>query len=190
MKDAKKMARGLMGICYRFLEEELGDEEKFFLELSAELGGDSTASTLAHIKRVSDLLSSFSNELLRRGSVHDASKLRSPEKEFLDGIDFSSDVTYMSEEYKALLSGELAEYKKHHYAFNSHHPEHYAEGIEGMNLFDIVEMLMDWKAAGERHKDGNIYDSIRSGVDRFSIGPQLRKILDNTALHMYSEGMW
>ena len=70
---------------------------------------------------------------------------------------------------------------------NSHHPEHYESGVDGMNLFDVIEMLLDWKAASERHKDGDIAQSIEKNRVRFKISDQLAEILHNTvaflALH-------
>jgi hypothetical protein len=41
---------------------------------------------------------------------------------------------------------------QHHYKANSHHPEFYDNGVEGMSLFDVLEMLLDWKAATERRR--------------------------------------
>ncbi|HEY0109991.1 MAG TPA: DUF5662 family protein, partial [Fibrella sp.] len=70
----------------------------------------------------------------------------------------------------------------HHYKHNSHHPEHYETGIDGMNLMDVVEMLLDWKAAGERHKDGDILKSILINKKRFGLSEQLVNILINTGV--------
>ena len=67
-----------------------------------------------------------------------------------------------------------------HYETNRHHPEHYKHGVDGMDLIDLVEMLCDWKAATERHADGNIDKSILINKDRFGISDQLVKILQNT----------
>jgi hypothetical protein len=70
----------------------------------------------------------------------------------------------------------------HHYLHNNHHPEHYSNGIDGMSLLDLVEMLMDWKAASERHQEGmNIVRSIEVSSQRFSVSEQLKRILLNTA---------
>jgi Family of unknown function (DUF5662) len=70
----------------------------------------------------------------------------------------------------------------HHYLHNTHHPEHYSNGVEGMSLLDLIEMLMDWKAASERHPDGmNIARSIELSSQRFSVGEQLKQILLNMA---------
>lgn len=52
--------------------------------------------------------------------------------------------------------------------------------IENMNLIDVLEMLCDWKAASERHNDGNIKKSIEINANRFGLSPQLVKILENT----------
>jgi len=39
---------------------------------------------------------------------------------------------------------------EHHYALYRHHPEHFQNGIDDMNLIDLVEMFADWKASSER----------------------------------------
>lgn len=54
-------------------------------------------------------------------------------------------------------------------------------GINAMTLIDLVEMFCDWKAAGLRHEDGNIYRSLEINKERFGIGDQLTQILKNTA---------
>lgn len=53
-------------------------------------------------------------------------------------------------------------------------------GIEGMSLLDIIEMFCDWKAATERHNDGDILKSIEHNEKRFKIAPQLSQIFRNT----------
>ena len=57
--------------------------------------------------------------------------------------------------------------------------------LDAMNLFDVLEMLVDWKAASERHDDGDIRRSIQINTDRFSISPQLVAILNNTVDAMF-----
>jgi hypothetical protein len=56
--------------------------------------------------------------------------------------------------------------------------------VDGMSLLDVVEMLMDWKAASERHADGDIWTSIDHNEQRFNLSPQLASILRNTAKEM------
>jgi hypothetical protein len=74
-------------------------------------------------------------------------------------------------------------YLDHHYANNRHHPQHHKRGVNDMTLVDVLEMLVDWKAASERHNDGNILKSIEINgrPDRFDLSPQLIQILENTA---------
>lgn len=145
---------------------------------------DSTKDTLLHIKRVAQLLTEASAELIRRANVHDNSKLESPEKDFFD--EFTPKLagsTYGSEEYKGFLK-ELKVGLDHHYANNSHHPEHYENGINGMDLFDIMEMFFDWWAATERHNDGNLLTSIQLNKERFKYSQQLSEIFTNTAIRL------
>lgn len=141
---------------------------------------DSRIDTLKHIKRVSQLLTEASVELIRRANVHDDSKLNSPEKELFDEMTPKlKDCTYGSDEYKGYLK-ELRVALDHHYANNSHHPEHYSDGINGFDLFDLIEMFFDWKAATERHADGDIIASIEINKKRFGISDQLCGIMKNT----------
>ncbi len=149
-----------------------------------QLSYDSTADTLAHIRRVSALLNNVAIAFLSRAIEHDNSKLLPPEKYFFDtSTPRLKGLTYGSPEYAAELKL-LGIALDHHYAHNSHHPEHYKGGINDMNLFDIVEMLMDWKAASERHDDGNIVNSIIHNRQRFGMSNQLVDIFLNTVEHL------
>lgn len=53
--------------------------------------------------------------------------------------------------------------------------------MDGMNLIDLLEMLCDWKAAGERQPNSSILKSIDINAERFNMSPQLKQILQNTA---------
>jgi hypothetical protein len=142
---------------------------------------DSTQETKAHIQRVRDMLADCGHELIRRAVEHDASNLESPERECFDEVTGAlKALTYGSPEYKAQLA-KLKPALDHHYANNSHHPEHYENGIAGMSLLDLIEMLCDWKAAGERHADGSMQRSLTINQDRFHISEQLQNVLWNTA---------
>ena len=145
---------------------------------------DSKADTLQHIKRVNELLLTSVIELLIRAIKHDSSKLESPEKELFDEYTPKlKNCTYGSDEYKESLNG-LKVALDHHYANNSHHPEHYENGVNGFDLFDLVEMLFDWKASTERHADGDIHKSIEINKERFKISEQLCDIFLNTVDRM------
>jgi hypothetical protein len=141
---------------------------------------DSRPATLAHITQVQDIMWEVIHDLIRRASVHDQSKLASPEVELFDEMTPKlATSTYGSEEYKGFLQ-QLKPALDHHYAHNSHHPEHYADGVRGMSLLDLVEMLCDWKAATLRHKDGDIRKSIEMNQKRFGYSDELKQIFLNT----------
>jgi Family of unknown function (DUF5662) len=146
---------------------------------------DSTIDTTLHINRVRSLLGQCAIILLERGARHDASKLEGPEKAIFDAVcNRLAVITYAGEEYKHSLA-DLKTALDHHYSHNAHHPEHYPNSVDGMSLLDLTEMLMDWKAAGERHPGGmNIVRSIEISSDRFSVGEQLKKILMNTVTEL------
>jgi len=141
---------------------------------------DSRMETREHISKVVEYGDLFLLLLKNQIKRHDASKLLAPEKEAFDKISpILKIAVYGSPEYiKSLKDVQPA--IDHHYSKNSHHPEHYTNGIEGMNLLDIVEMLLDWKAASLRTKDGNIQKSLEQQIKRFNIDPQLASILKNT----------
>lgn len=142
---------------------------------------DSTADTMRHARRVDELLLQLTQAILGRVTYHDRSKLEPPEKDTFDvyGPKLRTS-TYGSDEYKTFLA-EMQVALDHHYAVNRHHPEHYLDGIDGMTLVDLVEMLADWKAAGERHANGSMARSLEIQKGRFGISDQLHSVLVNTA---------
>lgn len=121
---------------------------------------DSRADTLDHIVKVRWKLMQVVDRLHDRAIRHDNSKLLSPEKEIFD--EYTPKLratTYGSDEYKQHLAA-MGRGLAHHYQVNSHHPEHYENGIRGMDLMDVIEMVCDWMAAVQRHADGDIHESI------------------------------
>lgn len=141
---------------------------------------DSRAETLLHSQRVGELINDLVVELLDRGNKHDRSKTLPPEVEVFDEFTPKlKELTYGTDEYKASLAA-MGDALSHHYSYNRHHPEHFDDGINDMNLVDVIEMLADWKAATERGKDGNIMRSLDIQAERFKISDQLLSILINT----------
>lgn len=137
--------------------------------------------TQEHVLEVTRRLQHVANLLLIRGPAHDASKMCDPElSTFVEMTPKLKGSTYGSDEYKGFLAA-MKPALDHHYAANSHHPEHFANGVAGMTLMDVVEMLCDWKAATMRHADGNLRRSIDINEKRFNLDPQLASILRNTA---------
>lgn len=137
--------------------------------------------TQKHIEKVRKYIRFITDKLTTRGVNHDAVKLDTPEVEvFAEYTDVLKNLEYNSPEYKENLS-KLSVALDHHYANCRHHPEHFQNGINDMNLVDIVEMLCDWKAASERQHNGNLLTSIEQNASRFKMTDQLKQILLNTA---------
>lgn len=144
---------------------------------------DSTADTLKHSQRVGELMVQTIAELAERSTKHDRSKTEEPELETFNRVTPRLKTsTYGSDEYKGFLD-DMKVALDHHYAENRHHPEHFDNGINGMTLVDLIEMLADWKAATERHDDGDIAKSLVIQKERFGISDQLLQVLENTAVH-------
>ena len=142
--------------------------------------GDSTEATRKHQERVKDLLRGVVEILMDFARGHDRSKLSPEEKPGFDAADGLWNMEYNSPEYKAALE-RLGPSLKHHYELNRHHPEHWPNGIYDMDLLDLLEMLCDWKAAGERHATGSIKASIEKNTERFELDPHLVKLFTATA---------
>lgn len=160
---------------------------------------DSRPDTYEHIGKVRGYLTLAIANLLDRANAHDASKLVDPEREAFDRMTPKlAGLTYGTDEYRASLV-ELGVALEHHYAHNNHHPEHHTEGVAGMTLLDLIEMLVDWKAASERmrkpmpaapgRKEAPQYDSdfsrsIALNQERFGYTDEMRAILMNTATEL------
>jgi hypothetical protein len=140
---------------------------------------DSRPETREHIEQVGSFIADCRLELLRRAQAHDRSKLEDPEREAFDRMTpLLKTLTYGTEEYRQSLK-DLGPALQHHYANNSHHPEHYPSGIAGMDLFDVLEMVCDWKAAAMRVKgDGSV--GMETNIKRFDIDSQLAQIIQNS----------
>jgi hypothetical protein len=145
---------------------------------------DSTADTLLHSLRVGQAMAQMMHELMDRSYVHDWSKTQPPEKDAFDAAtEGLHGLTYGSSAYYAALEA-LGPAREHHYRVNRHHPEHFADGVAGMTLMDLIEMLADWEAARQRHDDGDLARSLVEQRRRFGLEPQLYAVLVNTARHL------
>lgn len=148
---------------------------------------DSSKDTLEHIKRVNQLLGYLAIDLINRGMIHDDSKLVEPEKGYFDReTPKLATLVFGSKEYSDSIKA-IKPALEHHYANNRHHPQYFGEkGISGMTLLDLCEMFVDWKASGERGKDGNIYKSIEINKMRkaMNMSEQVAEIFVNTAEYL------
>ncbi len=144
---------------------------------------DVMRETVAHVRRVGSLLVQVSYGLMNRAVHHDDTKFSPEEFEaFARETPALKGLTYGSPEYKAALD-RLGPALRHHYDHNRHHPEYHGEdGLAGMNLLDLTEMLADWKAATERHANGSLAKSIVGNAARFKYGAEMMGLLARTAI--------
>lgn len=135
---------------------------------------------LLHQQEVKKALTLIAGELAVRGVNHDLSKFAHAEfQTFSEFTPKLKDIVYGSVEYEADLKL-MHPALKHHYKFNRHHPEHFKEGIRGMNLVDLIEMFCDWQASTLRQKDGDLQKSIEANQERFHFSDELKQIFLNT----------
>lgn len=138
------------------------------------------AQTWDHIDLVQRLLACLQVELIKRSVSHDRSKLVPPEvSTFVEFTPKLKASTYGSPEYKQFLV-DMKPALDNHYANNRHHPEHFPNGVNDMNLIDLLEMITDWFCASRRHADGDPYKSLEHNTGRFGLEPQLVQLLANT----------
>lgn len=133
-----------------------------------------------HKQRVSTYLLDVAHELALRAARHDNSKFSEEEYAFYDeAFPKLQQYAYGTPEFKAELE-KIAPAIHHHYYVNDHHPEHFEDGINDMNLIQLIEMVCDWLAASERSKTP-FSKGMEMNQQRFHINPQLMEIIINTA---------
>tara|TARA_B100000214_G_scaffold357534_1_gene317191 strand:+ start:23839 stop:24558 length:720 start_codon:yes stop_codon:yes gene_type:complete len=120
------------------------------------------------------------NTLVRRMITHDQSKLGEVEvKLFTEYTPRLGKVKFGSDEYKVFLKG-LKPALENHYAKNRHHPEFYKDGIFGMTLIDVIEMVCDWTASSLRTADGSFENSLQICKHRFELSSSMAKLMQAT----------
>ena len=145
---------------------------------------ESKFKTMRHIETVRNYLQAAQRELMWRSQNHDQSKLESPEVEIFEIYTSKlRGTTYGSDEYKKHMK-EMKVAIDHHNSVNRHHPEYFENGLEEMNLFDLMEMIIDWRCAGLRHADGDILKSLEINKKRFGMSDELHDILLRTIKYL------
>lgn len=147
---------------------------------------DSTRDTLKHISTVKNYICVCIKLLGEQMIAHDRSKLETPEVEVFDEFANTLNTKYWGEEYQRNLEL-LKPALDHHYKNNPHHPEYHENGVEGMDLMLLIEMLCDWMAAVKRNSDGDIFKSIETNQTRFNYSNEIKSILINTVRKIHSQ---
>lgn len=126
---------------------------------------------LRHHRHVSYLLRELAREFERRADLHDLTVLELDEFEGRVRIQhIVRTYPYDSPEYRESIKNEGS--LQLHYHRNSHHPEHWADGVKGMTFIDFVEMVIDWAGAARTYKNTSFEDGLKGQIERFKLQPE------------------
>ncbi|MFA5132907.1 MAG: DUF5662 family protein [Candidatus Paceibacterota bacterium] len=136
--------------------------------------------TLLHIGEVQENLEIFIGELRQRGLAHDRTKLQELEFDaFVSTRPKFKKANYGSPEYQECVDA-IKPAIDHHYQLNRHHTAFHQEGINEMNLIDILEMVADWRAAARRSPTQTFEQSLDYAFNKYKIDEQLKGIILHT----------
>jgi len=139
------------------------------------------AEIMLHQTDVFNLMQVVLDEVEYRQATHDKSKLRDEEfPTYAKIIPQMEGLPLGSPESKALVK-KLGPALQHHYKHNRHHPEHFKNGVAGMHLIDLIEMICDWVTVNKAKGDGNIRKAMTGYLfQKHGIEGQLAEVLLNT----------
>lgn len=132
-----------------------------------------------HIRCVQNKLFKLITALSIRLQEHDKSKLREPEFSLWKKMDEEPRYQYGSKEYKE-KNERYRELFEMHYKTNSHHPEHFQNGISDMTLIDLAEMLCDWISYKDNIRVSEAIEMVEKQSERFGYSDEIKNILINT----------
>jgi len=135
-----------------------------------------------HRTKVVNHIGSIISELTDRSATHDIDKEDSDLDRYAEYRNKVQQVEYGTPEYKKICD-EYGDLHRKHYKTARHHPEHYSNGVSGMNLVDVTEMVCDWCAAAERNNE-DIVDDINKSLNRFNMSDDLKAVIKNTVLYL------
>lgn len=122
---------------------------------------------LRHQTLVRKYLLQLARSLEARALVHDLSKLQLDEfAGFVEIQQIARQHRIDSPEYRASINNDVV---RLHLSRNSHHPEYHAAGLCDMGLLDLIEMVIDWKAASETYGKSSLTESLPIQRERFKM---------------------
>ena len=131
--------------------------------------------TIMHISEVQENLSQMRAILEARGISHDRTKFLAIEFDaFVKARPKFKKANYGSPEYQECVDM-IKPSIEHHHANNRHHTAFHKGSFSDMNLFDVLEMLADWKAASRRSPDLSFADSLPKAFEKYSIPEDMQK---------------
>lgn len=135
-------------------------------------------NVLDHKRLVGVYLQRVVSALFERATVHDFSKFDAEEfGPYAAALPRYEKAIYGTEEYNAVSAAIWPAIDRHVHG-NRHHPEYFPNGINDMNLLDVVEMVCDWIAASQRTPGSTLRLDLQR--ERFGINDQLYGIICRT----------
>lgn len=134
---------------------------------------------MRHRETVADFLTALSDYFRYRAREHDRSKLKFDEFAGFARINVvARNHAYGTPEYDASME----EAKKPggcihtHFGRNAHHPE-FHQSEKDMGLFDLMEMVIDWKAASMTYGTNTLAESLPIQLERFNFERWQEKVI-------------
>ena len=138
-----------------------------------------------HIKSVQRKLKVLIDELQKRLENHDKSKL-TDELWYWEFMDQEPKYPYGSKEYFSKKKRNEMVFQMH-YKNNRHHPEHFMNGINDMNLIDIMEMLCDWISYKDDISITDAVDIVEKQSRRFGFSDEIKNLMLNTLFEYFAK---
>lgn len=137
-------------------------------------------SNIIHRYYVNFFLSKIVQEIFLRAHLHDVSKYSDNEFPGFKGAIYYVRGPWGRENIPNIVKEKLRSSIEEHHKVNDHHPEFHPAGMEDMDLIQLLEMAVDWRAAMIRHGNHDIDENIQIGKERFGYPDFFAKILANT----------
>lgn len=145
---------------------------------------DFLKSNIIHRYYVNFFLSKTVQAIMLRAALHDVSKYSDSEFPGFRAATYYVYGPWGKENIPDAVKEKLQESIDLHHKNNDHHPEYFPYGIEDMDLIQLLELAVDWKAAMIRHGNVDIDENIRVGQKKFGYPDFFAKILKTTLLKL------
>ena len=146
---------------------------------------------MRHRETVAEFLHNLSDYFRARAREHDQSKLMFDEFEGFARINrVARNHAYGTKEYEESMASEKEPGGAIHLHFsrNAHHPE-FHDSPKDMGLLDLMELVIDWKAATLTYGTNTLAESMPVQRKRFDFDPWQWRVIDEMVAIVDAEGV-
>lgn len=141
-----------------------------------------------HQERVSKVLKISSKELDKRAEIHDTDKINDPRiyEIYKEHFPYLKQLEFGSQEYKEY---ELKHFEKAHHLHvqNRHHFYDYRNNLNDINLFDLLEAIIDVDQSSRQYNENYNLDSSVNTIIQKKITDETLEILVRNTLKYLNE---